>query len=165
MAFTINWLPEHLKKIEQTELMTEKTAPASFLKSHTTPNNYHALLVIKKGELIISWDNSGSQTTFDCSKKVNIQPKCPYHLILKTDVQFHLEYYSDKHVTKTVAKKSINGAEIVYLAKNLRKRISMIDFIALVDQTYGPQAKYHNRALKNVNATEIIDYYIKSGKI
>ena len=85
-------IPKHAKAYNRSPAFTEKTVPASLLKSHTTKKGVWGLIQIESGQLeyIIEGGEKYllSRETFGV-----VEPEKPHHVKLVGGVSFFIEFY------------------------------------------------------------------------
>ena len=161
MAFAINCFPENLQIVYRTELITNQTIDCNLLIPHINHNNYYSILIVKEGELQVSWDDSATAITASPDRRINILPNKLHHLTLSEHATFYIEYYS---ANKNTSNPQVHIQEAFYFINDLRTSYAKEELIELIDENFGINTPYYNRKFKDINSTTLVDLYISQLK-
>lgn len=93
MNFQQKHLPENVRFLNSSPLLTEKTVPRQLLNSHMMPSERLGVLIVSKGRLRFIWEEPHEVLDVIPGYPVIIEAEKLHHLELCGPVEFCVKFY------------------------------------------------------------------------
>ena len=93
MNFQQKRLPEDVRFLNSSPMLTQQTVPRQLLRSHMMPAERLGVLIVSKGRLRFVWDDSKETIDVIPGYPVIIESERLHHLELCGPVEFSIKFY------------------------------------------------------------------------